>query len=219
MVLICGIDEAGRGPIIGPFVMCGVVIKEEDNQKLLDIAVKDSKLLTAKQRDDLYKKILKIVKDYELIIIQPKEIDDAVDSEDGNNLNWMEAQTTAKILNKLNPEKAIIDCPSPNIPKYTEYIKKLLNNKDMILICAHHADRDFPTVSAASILAKVTRDREIELLKKKHNIEFGSGYIADPITKEFTENNWSKYPEIFRHSWAPYKKLQSGKNQKKLGEF
>src|SRR3989338_3176149 len=163
--------------------MCGVVIKEEDNQKLLDIAVKDSKLLTAKQRNDLYKKILKIGKDFEVIILQPKDIDDAVDSEDGNNLNWMEAQTTAKILNKLNPEKAIIDCPSPNISKYTEYIKKLLNNKDIILVCAHHADRDFPTVSAASILAKVTRDKEIELLKKKHNIDFGSGYIADPTKK------------------------------------
>lgn len=199
--------------------MCGVVIKEEDNQKLLDIAVKDSKLLTAKQREDLYKKILNIVKDFEIIILPPKDIDNAVDSEDGNNLNWMEAQTTAKILNKLNPEKAIIDCPSPNIPKYTEYIKKLLNNKNMILVCAHHADRDFPTVSAASILAKVTRDREIELLKKKYNIDFGSGYIADPKTKEFTEKNWNKYPEIFRHSWAPYKKLKSGKNQKKLGEF
>ncbi len=219
MTLLCGIDEAGRGPIIGPFVMCGVMVKEEDNQKLLDIAVKDSKMLTAKQREFLYRKILNIAEGYELIILQPKDIDEAVDSKDGNNLNWMEAQTTAQIINKLKPDKAIIDCPSPNIPKYTEYLRNLLNNKNTTLMCAHHADRDHPTVSAASIIAKVTRDKEIEELKKKYNTDFGSGYIADPKTKEFFEKNWNKHPELFRHSWQPYKDIKNSQGQKKLGEF
>ena len=73
MTLICGIEEAGRGPVIGPMVMCGIVIDEKDTDKLLQIGVKDSKLLTPKQRENLFEKIKKIAKSYEIIIISPKE--------------------------------------------------------------------------------------------------------------------------------------------------
>ena len=94
-MLICGIDEAGRGPVIGPLVMAGVLIKEKDESKLSDIGVKDSKLLTKQQRNALYDKIIKIVKKYKIIITEPEEIDKAVKGENNLNLNWLEADKSA----------------------------------------------------------------------------------------------------------------------------
>lgn len=215
-MLICGIEEAGRGPVIGPMVMAGVLVKEEDESKLKSMGVKDSKLLTPKQRENLFDKILKIVKNHKLIILQPAEIDAALNS-DSSNLNWLEAQTSAKIINKLKPEKVILDCPSPNIQAYVNYILKLLD-KDIEVVAEHKADVNYPVVGAASILAKVTRDLEIEKIKKKIG-DFGSGYMADPKTKIFLDKNFEKYPDIFRKSWISYQDVVNNKHQKKIGDF
>ena len=75
-----------------------------------------------------------------------------------------------------------------------------------------------PVVSAASIIAKVTRDQEIKKLKQEYNVEFGSGYPSDPRTKSFLEANHDKYP-FFRTTWEPYKKVANAKNQRKLDNF
>ena len=219
MVLICGIDEAGRGPIIGPLVMCGLLIKEENIKDLVRLRVKDSKLLTKEIRESLFDKIKDASKKYKLVIIQPPEIDKAVGKHDGLNLNRLEAQKSAEILNELNPNKAIIDAPSNNIENYKKYLMKFVENKEIEIILEHKADVNYPVVSAASILAKVTRDNEIEKLKKQIGIDFGSGYMTDPKTVEFLKNNFEKYPELFRKSWFPYKDLLNQKFQKNLSDF
>lgn len=214
---ILGIDEAGRGPVIGPLVMAGVKIEQKNEKKLIAIGVKDSKLLTPSQRDNLYNKILKIIEKYEIIIIPPKEIDNALNS-DSTNLNWLEADNSIKIINELKANISILDCPSNNIKKYKDYIKNKLKTKTK-LIAEHKADMLYPVVSAASILAKVTRDREIDKIKKKIQLDIGSGYPSDPITQAFLEKNYKKYPEIFRKTWASYQNIIIKKNQKKLDEF
>jgi len=219
MVLLCGVEEAGRGPVIGPLVMCGILIKEEAEDKLRAIGAKDSKLLTPRTREILFDQIKKMVLKHKIIIVSPKEIDEAVGRGKVSNLNWLEAKTSAEIINALKPDKAILDCPSPNIKAYEQYVRKHLDNKKIVLVCAHHADKDYPLVSAASILAKVTRDREIEKIKKKIGIDFGSGYPSDPVTKEFLKEHYMDFPDIIRHSWAPYKALIQQRDQKKLGEF
>jgi len=219
MVLICGIDEAGRGPVIGPLVIVGVLIKEKDESKLSSVGVKDSKLLTKQQRNALFNKIIKIVKKYKIIITEPKEIDKAVKGENNLNLNWLEADKSAEIINSLKPEKAIVDCPSNNIQKYKGYLSKKIKDKKTELILEHKADLNHPVVAAASIIAKVTRDNEIEKIKKKIKVDFGSGYPSDPITKEFLEKSHRKYPKIFRKSWSSYSVLENKKNQKNLFDF
>ena len=219
MVTIVGIDEAGRGPVIGPLVICGVLIEKGDEQRLSAIGVKDSKLLTPLQRETLFDKVLEIVKKYRILIVPAKEIDDAVEGKDNLNLNWLEAEKSAEILNHLGPDEAILDCPSNNIEKYTLYIKNKVKDKDMRIKAEHKADLNYVVAGAASILAKVTRDREIEKIKKKIKENIGSGYPSDHVTVEFLGKNYKKYPEIFRHSWESYKRLTEGKKQKKLGEF
>ena len=130
MSLICGIDEAGRGPVIGPMVMAGVLVEQKDLGKLKSMGVKDSKLLTRKQRDNLFDKVVKVVKKYKIIVIEPKEIDDALESDD-LNLNWLEAHKAAEIINNLKPDKVTVDSPSNNCNAYTVYLVKLLKDKEV----------------------------------------------------------------------------------------
>ena len=216
MTLICGIDEAGRGPVIGPMVMAGVLVKESDIPKLKSMGVKDSKLLSKDQRESLFKKIKDLVKAYKIIIIPPKEIDQALKSEE-LNLNWLEAHKSAEIINKLKPDKAVLDCPSNNIKAYESYVKNLLKHKTKLVV-EHKADVNYLESGAASILAKVTRDREIEKIQKKYG-NCGPGYPSNEITQNFLKENWEKYPEIFRHTWSSYKRQKVAKHQQKLGDF
>ena len=216
-MLICGIDEARRGPVIGPLVLCGILIDEKDEIRLIELEVKDSKLLTSKKREELAKKIKKVVKKYELVLVYPKEIDRAVNKEDGLNLNLLEANKIAYIINKLKPDKAIVDCPSPNINSYKNYLKGKLNF-DLDLVLEHKAER-FPVVAAASILAKVTGDDEIKKIEKMVGESVGTGYPSNPICQKFLKDNWEKYPEIFRKSWGTWQDHKITKLQKKLGDF
>ncbi|MEK6974042.1 MAG: ribonuclease HII [Nanoarchaeota archaeon] len=216
MKLICGIDDAGRGPVIGPMIIAGIIIEEREIEKLKEIGVKDSKLLSPKQREEIYKKIIKLVKDYKIIKIPPKEIDAAILS-GRTNLNWLEADHMAEIINYLKPEKTIVDCPSNNISKFSRYMESKIN-VNTSLKCDHKAERFYP-VGAASILAKVTRDGEIEKIQKMIPYELGSGYPSDPITKKFLKEHGDKYPDIFRKTWSTYINHKEAKKQKSLKDF
>ncbi len=200
-------------------VMAGVLTDEEGAAKLKKIGAKDSKLLTPRERERLFKEIVKIVKDYKIVIVSPAEIDASVQSKDGMNLNWLEAHKSAEIVNFLKPEKIIIDSPSNNVVNYKKYLMKLLDNKKIEAVVEHKADVNHVECSAASILAKVTRDAEIEKIKKVVVEDFGSGYLADPKTIEFFDRYFEAYPDIFRKSWAPYRDKVKGKQQRKLGDF
>lgn len=215
-MITAGIDEAGRGPVLGPMVMCGISIDDTEAAELAEMGVKDSKLLSPEKREELFPVIKKKVIDYKIESISSQEIDRLIKS--GTNLNDIEMQMTAKILNSLDCECAIIDCPSTNIEAYRRELKSLLK-RPIELHVEHKADLNHPEVGAASILAKVTRDSEVKKLHEQYDADFGSGYMSDPLTKKFIDENWSKYPELFRRSWSSWKELKSGKDQKKLFDF
>ncbi len=202
-------------------VLAGVMIEERDLHKLEEMGVKDSKLLSPKQRELIFTNIIKLVKTYKIIKVSPQEVDAYVLSDGRTNLNWLEADKMAEIINFLKPDKVVVDCPSTNKKAFAEYLQNKLVVKTTLL-CEHKADRDFLQAGAASILAKVTRDEEIEKIKAKLRIDFGSGYPADPLTKRFLKENWDKYPEIFRHSWSSYRAYSKGSKsvkQKSLEDF
>lgn len=224
MVFIAGVEEAGRGPVIGPMVMVIAVMDKKKEDELRKIGVKDSKLILPKKREYLFKKLNEMV-DYEIIIVQPEEIDEALNGEE-LNLNWLEAKKSAFLINKIykkkNFDKVILDCPSNNIEAYKTYLEKNLNlnvRKNTEVIAEHKADVNHIVVGAASIIAKVTRDKEVRKIEKRIGKEIGSGYPSDPRTVKFLKENYDKYPEIFRKTWSTYTKIINDKKQKGLGEF
>jgi len=223
MKLICGVDEAGRGPIIGPLVMVGILVKEKDIAKLEEMGVKDSKLLSKVKREEFFEKIKEIAVDFRVKILEPDVVDAALKSST-LNLNWLEANTSAAIVNELKPDKVIIDCPSNNISVYNDYFVSKLDEEvkeKAEVIAEHKADLNYVVVGAASVIAKVVRDEEIEKLKEKFGVEFGSGYLSDGRTQEFLKENFDKdeYEELFRKTWRPFQELVKGKGQMGLGEF
>jgi ribonuclease HII len=217
MIKIIGIDDAGRGPVLGPMILAGVLAEEKDNEIIQSWGAKDSKLLTPKKRAEIREKILTNFKNH-IEISLPVEIDES------SNLNYLEAIKTAMIINELSKNqeeeiKVFIDCPSTNIKSWSNDVQKLIKNPEkIILICEHKADLNHPIVSAASILAKEKRESELKKLKEELGIDFGSGYPADPKTKNFIKENFQneKYAKIIRFSWKTIKKLFEGKSQEKL---
>lgn len=217
MSKVIGIDDAGRGPVIGPMVLAGVLIEEEDLGTLKDWEVKDSKLLTRKKRLIIQEGIKQTFK-FHVELVYPKEIDSSV------NLNTIEAVRTAMVVNKLveglnENVKVIVDCPSVNIKAWTKEVLTLIKRQDIVsLVCEHKADKNHMVVSAASIMAKEAREEVLDNLKKELGIDFGSGYPADPTTKKFIKENYDnpEYSDIIRSSWATVKTLFKGKKQKKL---
>jgi ribonuclease HII len=220
-MLILGIDDAGRGPVIGPMVLAGVLIEKPIEKEFLKLGIRDSKTLSPKKREQLAKKIKELSKATYEVVISVDEIDGK--NNDGLNLNQREAVASSIIINKLNSKKenisVIIDCPSVNLESWKEYLEKfIIAGSNLSLKCEHKADANHISVSAASILAKVRRDEEIKKIKEKLNIEFGSGYSSDPITRKFIYDNYDKFAGkgIFRESWGTIKKHKSHKTQKKL---
>ncbi len=220
-MLISGTDEAGRGPILGPMVMVTLAVEEEDLKKFEWLGVKDSKQLSSSAREELFERIHEIVKDFRVEVIEPDAIDLSL-REAETNLNWLEADTTARMVSEIAPKKAYIDCPSVNIPAYHQYLynkidPEVKNRVDLYI--EHKADSKYIVVSAASVIAKVIRDRAVDAIKKKIKIDFGSGYLSDPKTQDFLKNYHDKYPELFRKMWRPYRDVIESKKQKSLSEF
>lgn len=213
MTKVLGIDEAGRGPVIGSMIIAGVMIHEGKVAELG--AVKDSKLLVHKKRIEL-NHLIQAHSEFKIIEVSPQEIDQALDPENKKmNLNWLEAHKQAEIINELAPDIAVIDCPHPTPKKYEDYLRNLLNNKDIKLIVEHKADVNYPVCSAASIVAKVRREEVMDKIKEKYG-NTGPGYPANPVTQKFIKENWERHPEIFRHSWSTFKNHEKMKGQQKL---
>jgi len=202
-VQICGIDDAGRGSMLGPLVIAGISLDKKNLRKLSSIGVKDSKKLSPKLREYLYNKIIEIADDYYITKISPRSIDASVKKHCLNNL---EAKYMAKVVSKLNSNISYIDSCDVNPRRFGQEISKLSDNHK--IKSYHHADSRFVIVSAASILAKVTRDRAITKLRKNYNL--GSGYPSDSISVKFVTKYYKinhVMPSFVRKSWKPIQRI------------
>ena len=209
--LILGIDDAGRGPVIGPMVLAGVLCDKETENYFRKLGVKDSKGLTQKRREFLEEKIKEKAETFEISISLPDEIDGK--NGEGIKLNELEAMQCAKIINKINKGydkiKIVIDCPSVNLTTWMDYLKTYIENlSNLEISCEHKADKKHISVGAASILAKCVREKEMKELKKIYGEELGSGYTSDPLTIKFLEKFAEKYKDkgIFRKTWTTWQK-------------
>ena len=219
-MLVAGVDEAGRGCVIGPLVVAGVLINGENLHVLRELGVKDSKLLSPKKREALAAEIVELAKKHHVVKLLPNEIDRAVECKRKlHKLNRLEAQTMSHVINILKPDEAYVDAADVLEERFKHHIQEGLTVKVKIT-SRHRADKIYPVVSAASIIAKVERDKEIEALKGVYG-QFGSGYLTDPKTVCFLKQ-WlqthANYPSCVRQSWKPAKKIKNEKAvvQKKL---
>tara|TARA_Y100001970_G_scaffold33517_1_gene41674 strand:- start:2238 stop:2879 length:642 start_codon:yes stop_codon:yes gene_type:complete len=211
--MICGVDEAGKGPVMGPMVIAAVSVK---NAKLIEkLGFRDSKLLSSKKREELFE-LIKEKYEYAIEIIEPEKIDEY---RKRNKLNLLNRKAFEKVISELNPDIAYVDAADVNEKRFGKEIKNnLTNEKNTDVISMHKADTKIPIVAAASIIAKQTREKEIEKLKCKIG-DFGSGYPSDERTIKFLKSYFhdkSEWPAGTRKSW---KTIQRIRPVKKLTDY
>jgi len=218
---VAGIDDAGRGPIIGPLVIAGVLMDEDKVRELVPMGVRDSKLLTPDSRSDLAQKIEAIASRLSYDEVSPAVIDEVVlKGRRLQRLNLLEARSMAKVIAELKPAAVWVDASDVKPERYARQILDELPSslKRTVLISEHKADRKYPIVSAASIMAKVRRDAAISALWEEYG-NFGSGYVTDRNTIRFLKE-WrrthSYYPPIVRKSWKTLREIESALAQTRL---
>jgi ribonuclease HII len=210
-MLVCGVDDAGRGSVIGPLVIAGVLVNDKEIDKLKALGVKDSKLLSPARRSQLAPQIVKIALNHHVVRLTPAEIDVVVETGGKlHRLNRLEAHAMAEVITFLKPDIAYIDASDVLPGRYAEHVAEKVPF-DVKLVSEHKADSTYPVVSAASIIAKVERDKAVAEITKIHG-NLGSGYPSDPETKIFLEKWMRKhgsFPEFVRRSWEPAKKVEA----------
>ena len=212
--MICGVDEAGKGSVLGPMVIAGVGVRSLD---LIDgLGLRDSKQLSPEERERLFAVIKKKCRVATVVI--PAEEIDAIRRE--MTMNACVARAHAAVIARLDAETAYVDACDVNPFRYAEMVRVHLPAACEI-VSEHHADSTYPVVSAASIVAKVTRDKEITKLAKKYG-KIGSGYPSDPETVAYLVSYIDEHrasPPIARKSWKTVSTLLARKSQSSLSSF
>ncbi len=213
--MITGADEAGRGCVIGPLVICCASIEEKDIDRLREIGVKDSKKLTPKSREEIYKKLANITKNI-VIKISAGELNELMGK---YSLNEIEAMKMGESLNEQDlPENSIVyvDSPDNDPGKFALRIKKYLKKK-LKIVSENYAESKYVIVAGASIIAKHTRDGEIKRIKEIVGYDFNSGYSSDPVTIDYLKKHMDDevLKPYLRTKWKTLDKIR----QKRLSDF
>lgn len=210
----CGVDEAGRGSVMGPLVVGAVWV--EDDDVLSEIGVRDSKKLTPRMRERMYGEIVESAAHWEVVIASAADIDER---RQVKSLNDVELDMFAEAVNAHPCETAYADCPDVNDARFAARLGSMCG--DVGIIAKHKADDLYPVVSAASIVAKVTRDRMIADLHEELG-DFGSGYPSDHYTMDFI-SGWIRDngcpPPHARRSWEPVRQMMSARAVRRLDDW
>ncbi len=201
-------------------VIAGVVIDQEQEELLRKIGVKDSKILKPKKREELAKKIEKIARNVVVLRVNACKIDSY--RAEKINLDMIEAMKMGDIINICDFDRFYIDAISANAKRFKSMIVEHLSNRDADLVVENYADETYPVVSAASIIAKVERDKVIGEIKRQEGVDFGVGYSHDERSVKFVENllkEGKELPNFVRKSWITTQVLQENNWQKKMKDF
>ena len=211
--MLCGVDEAGRGPVLGPLVIAGVAI--DDVAPLVEMGVRDSKRLSPRRREELRASILEVA---EAVVFEvPAEEIDAREV----SLNQLEAGYFARAIDALAPTEAYVDCADVNEENFRRTILASLE-RGCEVVSRHKADDLFPVVSAASIVAKCRRDERMREIAEEVGEPVGSGYPSDPVTRSYLEN-WIRekgdVPPHTRRSWETSRRMLAMSRIPKITEW
>ncbi len=215
MTGICGVDEAGRGPVIGPMVVAGVLVADEG--ALRGLGLRDSKQLTPERREALAPRIREVAR-VESVSISAADID-ATRAE--MTMNELEVNLFASVIGRLRPDVAYVDAPDVDEARFAEEVGSQLDF-DLRIVSRHKADERYPVVSAASIVAKVERDAAIRDIEADVGQPIGSGYPSDPVTMAFLEvwiRERGTLPPETRASWETVKRVRVLVAQSRVDEY
>jgi ribonuclease HII len=207
-MLLLGVDEAGKGPVIGSMFVAGVVIDEERLFDLAAMGVRDSKELSSAKREVLARRILNVAKDHYILEVSPQVIDEL---RGAITMNEIMVRCFSQVLKRLSADMAILDAADVNEKRFADRVR-CASGSSMDIIAEHSADKNHRVVSAASILAKVRRDESIRELERSLRCKIGTGYPSDPETIEFLEG-WIKdnkeLPACARRSWTTAQRIKA----------
>lgn len=213
-----GIDEAGRGPVLGPMLYGGVMWKTgfEKSPEITKSRMNDSKALDAYERDQILNEIeeLKADKklDYYAIDVSPQYLSSIMMSDNGLSLNEISENCAFEIINHfLNQgykiQDVFVDTVGPP-EKYKNLLNEKFKGRNINFKVEKKADSTYKIVSAASIVAKVFRDNSLKNWQFEENVKydrgFGSGYPGDAITKAWLSRSYDKVfglPTLARFCW------------------
>ena len=201
--------------MVGPLVVGAVWC--EDPEVLRALGAKDSKKLTPKKREELFDRIAETADHWEVVPISAADLDVAMSQ---INLNQLEMRLFSEAAARHPADVVQVDCPEVNTERFGNALSAMINGTKVD--ARNKADVLFPAVSAASIMAKVTRDRMIEDIKREIGMDVGSGYPSDPATKAYVENWINKHgtiPPHTRGSWKPVKDLMSRRKTSSLDDW
>ena len=199
---ICGVDEAGRGSLIGPIIVAGISVSKKSLSEMVEIGIKDSKLLTPNKRQIIFGDVIGLAESICICRIGIEDIDFHVSK---NHLNLLEAEAMAITIGNMDSYKTYVDSCDVNPSRYKRTINSFLKRNNTKLISMHHANRLNVVVSGASIIAKVIRDSELSKIRLKYG-DLGSGYPSDKKTIKFVQEWFEQNREIppfARKSWKP----------------
>ncbi len=191
-------------------MVAGVSIEPSRISQLKELGVRDSKTLSARRRESLYPQIIDMAEHVHWTCISSKEIDRVVlTGRRLRKLNYLEAVYFARVIDALGAPRVTVDASDVVPERFRDDIVANLGKRCEVT-AFHKADRDFPAVSAASIIAKVERDRAVARLREE-NGDFGSGYPSDPITRAFFIDRMGRgepLPGYVRKSWKTWLNLE-----------
>lgn len=200
---------------MGPLVVAAVMIS--DDEPLRKMKVRDSKQLTRAKREELAPKIRKVAR-VEIIVVSAEEIDSLRDE---MSLNVLEARLFASLLDRMDPKKAYVDAADVAEKRFKSMIECHASCEPEI-ICEHSADKTYPVVMAASIIAKTVRDGIIDEIQKEFKEPIGSGYAHDVVTRKFLEKyirENGRLPPNTRKSWKTAKEIYALTKLTKLTDW
>jgi ribonuclease HII len=214
---VLGIDEAGRGSLVGPLVVGGFLVEAERIPELTELGVRDSKRLTPARREEIFAALPDVGRTW-AIPLPPRTVDRAVHR---GALNDLELAAFARLVRRARPDMAFADACDPVAERFGRRLQAA-SGRQCVVHARHKADRDLPVVGAASIVAKVHRDRALEGLREHLGEGLGSGYPSDERTVEFVRDSIAgggPLPSWLRASWATTERLMRARTARPLEAF
>ncbi len=218
-----GLDEAGRGSVLGPLVVGAFLLPgpgKGGEERLRGLGVRDSKRLPPERREEIFAS-LPAVGRCASARADPGLVDRHVEK---GGLNRLELTLMARLILKLRPRAVWVDACDVDARRFGRRLQDLAGFSGWKgrMVSLHRADDRIPVVSAASIVAKVTRDRALAEMQRRAPEPLGSGYPSDPVTRRYLTgcvNRGGPLPRWVRSSWATLDRIKKGPRVSTLESF